>query len=119
MRMELWRLMQSPMLRNADQMKKNLVISSARFLAPVTITPPPQTSPGQTALGQGTAIQFQLLTSQAGQLFFGFAAFLTAFFLDSHDFIQGGDQALVGVLQGLDIYNAALGLFGDVYGGGF
>ena len=56
--------------RESREAVLDLVISSARFLAPVTITPPPQASPGQTALGQGTAIQFQLLTSQAGQLFF-------------------------------------------------
>lgn len=56
--------------RESREAVLDLVISSARFLAPVTITPPPQTSPGQTAPGQGTAIQFQLLTSQAGQLFF-------------------------------------------------
>ena len=55
--------------RESREAVLDLVISSARFLAPVTITPP-QASPGQTALGQGTAIQFQLLTSQAGQLFF-------------------------------------------------
>ena len=52
--------------RESREAVLDLVISSARFLAPVTITPPPQASPGQTALGQGTAIQFQRLTSQAG-----------------------------------------------------
>ena len=41
----------------------DLVISSARFLAPVTI------SPGQPS-GGGTAIQFQLLTNQDGQPYF-------------------------------------------------
>ena len=43
----------------------DLVISSARFLAPVTITPGPEES-----LGTGTAIQFQLLPNQDGQPFF-------------------------------------------------
>ncbi|MGE4277596.1 MAG: SseB family protein [Lawsonibacter sp.] len=57
--------------REAREAVLDLVISSARFLAPVTITPPPASDPdGQTALGQGTAIQFQLLPNQEGQPFF-------------------------------------------------
>ena len=49
----------------------DLVITTARFLAPVTITPAPEEQTGgQAALGQGTQIQFQLLANQEGQPFF-------------------------------------------------
>lgn len=48
----------------------DLVISSARFLAPVTITPNPDAAGSEEALGTGTAIQFQLLPNQDGQPFF-------------------------------------------------
>lgn len=48
----------------------DLVISSARFLAPVTITPDPDAAGSEEALGTGTAIQFQLLPNQDGQPFF-------------------------------------------------
>ena len=44
----------------------DLVISSARFLAPVDITP----APGAEELGKDTQIQFQLLPNQSGQPFF-------------------------------------------------
>ena len=46
----------------------DLVISSARFLAPVTITPGPEED--AQAPGRDAAIQFQLLTNQEGQPFF-------------------------------------------------
>ncbi len=47
------------------------VVSSARFLAPVTITPPPAPDGSdQAVLSRGTAIQFQLLPNQEGQPFF-------------------------------------------------
>ena len=47
----------------------DIVISTARFLAPVTIIPAPN-STGDTKLGQETQIQFQLLTNQENQPFF-------------------------------------------------
>ena len=56
--------------RQSREAVLDLVLSSARFLAPVTITPAPQEEGGQAALGQGTAIQFQLLSNQEGQPFF-------------------------------------------------
>lgn len=57
--------------RESREAVLDLVISSARFLAPVTITPAPsETGDGTAALGQGTTIQFQLLTNQEGQPFF-------------------------------------------------
>ena len=57
--------------RESREAVLDLVISSARFLAPVDITPPPESGEGgQTRLGAGTAIQFQLLSNQDGQLYF-------------------------------------------------
>lgn len=57
--------------RDAREAVLDLVISSAQFLAPVTITPPHASDQaGQPALNQGTAIQFQLLPNQDGQPFF-------------------------------------------------
>ena len=57
--------------RESREAVLDLVISTARFLAPVTITPAPEEQAGgQTALGQGTQIQFQLLANQEGQPFF-------------------------------------------------
>lgn len=56
--------------RESREAVLDIVISTARFLAPVTITPAPEEQDGQTALGQGTAIQFQLLANQEGQPFF-------------------------------------------------
>lgn len=57
--------------RESREAVLDLVISSARFLAPVTLTPAPgDTGDGRAVLGQGTAIQFQLLTNQEGQPFF-------------------------------------------------
>lgn len=57
--------------RESREAVLDLVISTARFLAPVTITPTPEEQSGhQAALGQGTQIQFQLLTNQEGQPFF-------------------------------------------------
>jgi len=55
--------------RESREAVLDLVISDARFLAPVTITPPPEAD-AQGALGQDTTIQFQLLTNQEGQPFF-------------------------------------------------
>lgn len=55
--------------RESREAVLDLVISQARFLAPVTITPPPE-GQGQAVLGKGTAIQFQLITNQEGQPFF-------------------------------------------------
>lgn len=57
--------------RESREAVLDLVITTARFLAPVTITPAPEEQAGgQTALGQGTQIQFQLLANQEGQPFF-------------------------------------------------
>lgn len=58
--------------RESREAVLDLIISSARFLAPVAITPPPEADGGDgtAALGQGTAIQFQLLANQEGQPFF-------------------------------------------------
>lgn len=57
--------------RESREAVLDLVITTARFLAPVTITPAPEEQdPGEAALGQGTQIQFQLLTNQEGQPFF-------------------------------------------------
>lgn len=57
--------------RESREAVLDLVISSARLLAPVAITPPPQADEaGQTSLGQGAAIQFQLIANQEGQPFF-------------------------------------------------
>ena len=47
----------------------DIVISKARFLAPVTISPAPEQQES-APLGEGTAIQFQLLPNQEGQPFF-------------------------------------------------
>ena len=47
----------------------DIVISTARFLAPVTIIPAPNGDKGD-ALGEDTQIQFQLLTNQENQPFF-------------------------------------------------
>ena len=47
----------------------DIVISKARFLAPVTISPAPEQQES-APLGEGTAIQFQLLSNQEGQPFF-------------------------------------------------
>lgn len=46
----------------------DLLISTARFLAPVTILPAPNTESG--TLDENTQIQFQLLTNQENQPFF-------------------------------------------------
>ena len=51
--------------RESREAVLDLVISTARFLAPVTITPAPDGS-----LEEGTAIQFQLLANQDDQPFF-------------------------------------------------
>ena len=57
--------------RESREAVLDLIISSAQFLAPVTITPPPEPGDGGGAvLGQGTAIQFQLITNQDQQPFF-------------------------------------------------
>ena len=57
--------------RESREAVLDLVITTARFLAPVTITPAPEEQdPGEAALGQGTQIQFQLLANQEGQPFF-------------------------------------------------
>ena len=49
----------------------DLVISEARFLAPVEIAPSPESpESGQTQLGAGTSIRFQLLANQKGQPYF-------------------------------------------------
>lgn len=47
----------------------DLIITSARFLSPVTITPAPEEQ-GGSSLGEGTQIQFQLIANQEGQPFF-------------------------------------------------
>lgn len=51
--------------RESREAVLDLVISTARFLAPVTITPAPDGN-----LDEGTTIQFQLLTNQEHQPFF-------------------------------------------------
>lgn len=51
--------------RESREAVLDLVISTARFLAPVTITPAPDGN-----LDEGTAIQFQLLANQEHQPFF-------------------------------------------------
>ena len=57
--------------RESREAVLDLVISSARFLAPVEIDPPPEAGEeGQGRLGAGTSIQFQLLSNQAGQPYF-------------------------------------------------
>ena len=57
--------------RESREAVLDLVISSARFLAPVDITPLPGSGEGnQARLGAGTAIQFQLLSNQEGQPYF-------------------------------------------------
>ena len=57
--------------RESREAVLDLVITTARFLAPVTITPAPQEQvSGQAALSQDTQIQFQLLANQEGQPFF-------------------------------------------------
>ncbi len=57
--------------RESREAVLDLVITTARFLAPVTITPAPEEqATAQTTLGQGTQIQFQLLANQEGQPFF-------------------------------------------------
>lgn len=57
--------------RESREAVLDLVISSAQFLAPVTIRPPQEAEhSGAAALGQGTAIQFQLLADQEGRPFF-------------------------------------------------
>ena len=50
--------------RESREAVLDMVITSARFLAPVTILP------GEDPEGQDTQIQFQLLTNQEGQPFF-------------------------------------------------
>ena len=50
--------------RESREAVLDMVITSARFLAPVTILP------GKDPEGQDTQIQFQLLTNQEGQPFF-------------------------------------------------
>ena len=52
--------------RESREAVLDLVISTARFLAPVTITPAPR----EEAPGQETTIQFQLLPNQNNQPFF-------------------------------------------------
>ena len=56
--------------RESREAVLDLIISSARFLAPVTIHPAPDAQGGKASLGKGTAIQFQLLQNQTGQPFF-------------------------------------------------
>ena len=57
--------------RESREAVLDLVITTARFLAPVTITPAPQEQvSGQATLSQDTQIQFQLLANQEGQPFF-------------------------------------------------
>ncbi len=51
--------------RESREAVLDLVISTARFLAPVTITPAPDGN-----LDEGTTIQFQLLANQEHQPFF-------------------------------------------------
>ena len=55
--------------RESREAVLDIVISTARFLAPVTISPAPEQEESAT-LGEGTAIQFQLLSNQEGQPFF-------------------------------------------------
>ena len=52
--------------RESRETVLDLVISTTRFLAPVTITP----APGEEAPGQEVTIQFQLLPNQSNQPFF-------------------------------------------------
>lgn len=52
--------------RESRETVLDLVISTARFLAPVTITP----APGEEVPGQEVTIQFQLLPNQSNQPFF-------------------------------------------------
>lgn len=52
--------------RESREVVLDLVISTARFLAPVTITP----APGEETPGQEATIQFQLLPNQSNQPFF-------------------------------------------------
>lgn len=52
--------------RESREAVLDLVISTARFLAPVTITP----APGEDAAAPETTIQFQLLPNQMNQPFF-------------------------------------------------
>lgn len=57
--------------RESREAVLDLVISQARFLAPVTIIPSSVSQDvGGDRLGAHTAIQFQLLTNQADQPFF-------------------------------------------------
>ena len=63
--------MQRENSRKSREAVLDLVISEARFLAPVEIGPPPESpEAGQTQLGAGTAIRFQLLANQEGQPYF-------------------------------------------------
>lgn len=52
--------------RESREAVLDLVISTARFLAPVTITP----APGEEVPGQEVTIQFQLLSNQSNHPFF-------------------------------------------------
>lgn len=56
--------------RESREAVLDLVISTARFLAPVTITPAPNGEQNAAGLGKDTQIQFQLLPNQSGQPFF-------------------------------------------------
>ena len=63
--------MQKENTRQSREAVLDLIIRSARFLAPVSITPPPGNGEGgTTVLTQATTIQFQLLPNQQGQPFF-------------------------------------------------
>ena len=57
--------------RESREAVLDLVVSSARFLAPVEIDPPPEAGEeGQGRLGAGTSIRFHLLPNQEGQPYF-------------------------------------------------
>ena len=52
------------------------------------------------------------LSLDAAKLGFGVSPLLRALALDIHHLIQCGDQLLIGVLQGLQVHHATLGLTG-------
>ena len=56
------------------------------------------------------------LALDSPQLGLGLPALLGPLPLDVHDLIQGGDELLIGVLEGLDVHHAPLGLPGGLDG---
>ena len=70
-------------------------------------------------LAHGHFYEFCLeLFFYAAELGFCGRSLFPALLLDGDDFVQGGDQGLIGVLEGVDLNDPTFGLPGGLDGGG-